>query len=105
MKVKKNKTEKEAHASNEPLTLNLPKLFPSMTRPDIITVQEWKFKVGDALPLDARQCLLRFSCSGVDEGSLLIPNFLCRPHRIVSILKPAGSTMQLDDPLFVLEPV
>jgi hypothetical protein len=86
--------------------LTLPSLFPSMTRPDIILINEWKFQVGDVLPANPRQCLLKYSCPGVDEGFLCIPDFVHEPpHRIVEILKPAGTTIQLGDPLFVLEPV
>jgi|SRR5882762_8077692 len=100
------KTGKQAgKATNtKPLTLKLPMLFPSMTRPDVIIVVRWNFKEGDVLPLDPDQCLLVVSCV-YGEGSLLIPDFLGRPHRIVKILQPVGSTMQLGDPLFALEPV
>ncbi len=101
-------TEEKTQAGNAPntkaLTLRLPMLFPYHTRPDIITVREWKYKVGDVLPSDPEQVLLAVSCC-YGEGTLSIPDFLGAPHRIVRILKPAGSKMQLGDELFVLEPV
>ena len=73
----------------KPITLKLPMLFPSMTRPDIITVLRWNFNEGDVLPLDPTQCLLVVECVR-GEGSLLIPDFLHEPHRIVKILQPQG---------------
>ena len=89
---------------NKQITLTLPQLFPSMTRPDWVTIQEWKYGAGDVLPLDPEQVLLVALCVR-GEARLQIPDFLEGPHRIVEILADAGTTLHLDDPLFVLEPV
>ena len=106
--MKRNTTGKSARRASSPtnkqMTLALPKLFPSMTEPDDVTIQEWKYGTGDVLPLDPERVLLVALCVR-GEARLQIPDFLEGPHRIVQILAPAGTTLHLDDPLFVLEPV
>src|SRR5436309_1240957 len=104
-KNSKNLEKRRKKASSiKQVTLTLPKLFPSMTKPDLITILQWNYRVGDVLPVDPEQILLVVSCVR-GKGSLHIPDFLIHSHRIVQILAPVGATLQLDDPLFVLEPV
>ncbi len=98
------KSAGKASLPQKQMTLALPQLFPSMTRPDWVTIQQWKYGIGDVLPLDPEQTLLIAACVR-GEASLHIPDFLEKPHRIVQILAPAGATLHLGDPLFVLEPV
>jgi hypothetical protein len=95
----------------KPFTLRVPIVFPTMTRPDILTVLEWYVKDGDIIepPRDINNLppLLDVDAPyyGGSEITLPVPEFLCVPHRVVRILKPEQSTVQLGDELIMLEPL
>lgn len=95
----------------EPLTLRVPIVFPTMTEPDVLTVLEWYVREGDIIqpPPDIEKLppLLNLDAPyyGGSEITLPVPEFLRVAHRVVRILKPAQSTIQLGDELIVLEPL
>ena len=95
----------------KPLILQLPIVFPTMTQPDILTVLEWYVKDGDIIepPQDMNNLppLLNVEAPyyGGSEITLPVPEFLSVPHRVICILKPAQSAIQLGDELIMLEPL
>lgn len=95
----------------KPLTLKVPICFPTMTEPDILTVLEWYIREGDiiqpSLDLNSLPPLLNVDAPyyGGSEILLPVPEFLDVPHRVIRILKPEQSTIQLGDELIILEPL
>ena len=93
------------------LTLRVPIVFPTMTQPDMLTVLEWYVKDGDIIEapqdIDNLPPLLNVDAPyyGGSEITLPVPEFLGVPYRVVRILKPEQSTIQLGDELIVLEPL
>lgn len=94
----------------KPLTLRVPIVFPTMTKPDVLTILEWYVREGDIIqpPPDLNNLppLLNIDAPyyGGSEITLPVPEFLRVPCRVVRILKPEQSTIQLGDELIMLEP-
>lgn len=90
-----------------PFTLRLPQIFPTMTGPDVITVLHWYAHEGEILQppdSDSPAPLLEVE-TPYGEIEITVPPFLRVPHRIVAVLKPAGSAMQLGDQFIALQAV
>ena len=89
--------------------LKLPMCFPTMTKPDRVTVREWYVKEGDIIepPTDIEHLppLLDVDApyAGGSEIEIPVPEFLRRRYRVVKILKPAQSTVQLSDRIITLQ--
>ncbi|MGH2496507.1 MAG: hypothetical protein ACRDIV_17555 [Ktedonobacteraceae bacterium] len=93
--------------SAKPFTLRLPQIFPTMTRPDTLTVLHWYVHEGDILqpPNTNHPTALLEVDAPYGEIEITVPPFLRVPHRVAAILKPENSTMHLGDQFITLEPI
>lgn len=103
MSLKANNSKK----SSAPFTLRLPKIFPTMTKPDTITILHWYASEGDILrPPDPDHPVPLLEVDApYGDIEITIPPFLQVPHRIVAILKPTNTTMNLGDQFITLQAV
>jgi hypothetical protein len=93
--------------SARPFTLRLPQIFPTMTRPDTLTVLRWYVFEGDILqpPDAAHPAPLLEVDAPYGEIEITVPPFLRVPHRVVRIIKPEKSTMHLGDQFITLQAI
>ena len=74
--------------------VHVPKLFPTHTIREILTVERWHVQEGDILQPNALMVSLETP-----------PGFFDIPHRVIHLHVAKGGEIRLNDPLITLEPV
>src|SRR6266851_1650102 len=88
-------------AETRMIEIYLPKVFPTMSQPDRLTVEQWYVRENDMVqPGD----LLLEVEAPVGLIDIPAPPEVTVPHRVRSIVKQVGSSVRLGDLLIVLEP-
>jgi len=83
------------------IEIYLPKVFPTMSEPDKLIIEQWYVRVNDIVqPGD----LLLEVEAPVGLIDIPAPPEISIPHRVVSINKLQGESVRLGDLLIVLEP-
>jgi hypothetical protein len=95
-----NTIEAFRHMEDGNLLILVPRLIEQMTKPDRVTILDWRVKEGDMVQPDAPMLTLDFLG---DDWYLPIPPD--RAYRVVRIEATVGDIVHLDDPLIVLEPI
>jgi len=83
------------------IEIYLPKVFPTMSEPDKLTVEQWYVRENDIV--QPGDFLLEIEAP-VGLIDIPTPPEVTAPHRVVSINKLQGATIRLGDLLIVLEP-
>jgi len=88
-------------AETRMIEIYLPKVFPTMSQPDRLTVEQWYVRENEIVqPGD----LLLEVEAPVGLIDIPAPPEVKVPHRVRSIVKQVGSSVRLGDLLIVLEP-
>lgn len=82
--------------------VHVPKLFPTHTVREVLTVERWHVREGDILQPDALMVSLETPPGFFDIPA---PPEVTVPHRIVHMCVAEGGETRLNDLLITLEPV
>lgn len=82
--------------------VHVPKLFPTHTIREILTVERWHVQEGDILQPNALMVSLETPPGFFDIPT---PPEVTVPHRVIHLHVAKGGEIRLNDPLITLEPV
>ncbi len=82
--------------------VRVPKLFPTHTIREVLTIEKWHVQEGDIIQPNALMVSLETPPGFFDIPT---PPEVIVPHRVVRLHVPDGGEIRLNDPLITLEPV
>lgn len=86
----------------EMIEVSVPKLFPTHTVRETLTVEQWHVQEGDILQPDALMVSLETPPGFFDIPA---PPSITAPHKVIRIHVAQGNEIRLNDTLITLEPI